>query len=525
MLDCSRNAVMKPEKVKEFAKLISDMGYNMLQLYTEDTYEITDEPFFGYMRGRYSKQELKDIDVYCQSIGIELIPCIQTLAHLGQLWQWDEYFSMFDCPGILMAGEEKTYELIEKMFQTLSECFSSRRVNVGMDEADLLGRGQYQDKYGYRNRVEILTEHLMRVKQIADKYGFSIMMWSDMFIRLNSGGEYYGDNLSIPQETVELVPEGVELIYWDYYSKEKKHYDDMFNLHSAFKNNIGFAGGFWTWTGYAPNLSMTWDALTAVMQSVQEHDVSTVFFTMWGDNGKDCSFYTQLPMIFTASKMARGIFDKEDIMAEFQQKYGYSFDEFMKLELPNIIDERQGLTNNPCKYLLFNDPFLGLYDFTVTKGLAERYQRASEELAKSINGRDYDYIFEVEKKLIDVLARKADLGVRIRNAYQVGDRVTLAEIAENDFEQIIEDVEEFANAFRVMWLKENKPFGLEVQEGRFGALMYRMQKCKERLISYLNKDNGIIEELEETILVKNKEFESHNDWWSTTTACMGYRQL
>lgn len=98
MLDCSRNAVMKPEKVKEFAKLISDMGYNMLQLYTEDTYEITDEPFFGYMRGRYSKQELKDIDIYCQSIGIELIPCIQTLAHLGQLWQWDEYFSMFDCP-------------------------------------------------------------------------------------------------------------------------------------------------------------------------------------------------------------------------------------------------------------------------------------------------------------------------------------------------------------------------------------------------------------------------------------------
>ena len=50
MLDCSRNAVMKPQKVKEFAKLIRDMGYNMLQLYTEDTYEIEGEPFFGHMR-------------------------------------------------------------------------------------------------------------------------------------------------------------------------------------------------------------------------------------------------------------------------------------------------------------------------------------------------------------------------------------------------------------------------------------------------------------------------------------------
>ena len=95
MLDCSRNGVMKPEQVKRFAKLISDMGYNMLQLYTEDTYEIDGEPFFGHMRGRYSQAELKDIDTYCSSIGIELIPCIQVLAHLNQLPQWKCYESLF----------------------------------------------------------------------------------------------------------------------------------------------------------------------------------------------------------------------------------------------------------------------------------------------------------------------------------------------------------------------------------------------------------------------------------------------
>ena len=49
MLDCSRNAVMKPEKVMEFAELIAGMGYNTLMLYTEDTYELEGEPYFGYM--------------------------------------------------------------------------------------------------------------------------------------------------------------------------------------------------------------------------------------------------------------------------------------------------------------------------------------------------------------------------------------------------------------------------------------------------------------------------------------------
>ena len=61
MLDCSRNAVAKPETVKKLICLLVLFGYNYLELYTEDTYELTDEPYFGYMRGRYSVEELREI--------------------------------------------------------------------------------------------------------------------------------------------------------------------------------------------------------------------------------------------------------------------------------------------------------------------------------------------------------------------------------------------------------------------------------------------------------------------------------
>ena len=40
MLDCSRNAVMKVEEVKKFAAILKKFGYNMMMLYTEDTYEV-----------------------------------------------------------------------------------------------------------------------------------------------------------------------------------------------------------------------------------------------------------------------------------------------------------------------------------------------------------------------------------------------------------------------------------------------------------------------------------------------------
>lgn len=383
------------------------------------------------------------------------------------------------------------------------------------------GRGRYQDLHGYRDRVAILTEHLARVKEIADKHGFTIMMWSDMFIRLHNGGEYYGENIKIPQETIDKVPEGVELIYWDYYSKDKKCYDHMLKTHMDFKNPIGFAGGIWTWTGYAPNLQFALEATEAAMRSVEEYPVNTIFFTLWGDNGKDCSYYSTLPVLFAAAKMAEGNFNKEDIAKQFEEKYGYSFAEFMNLELPNITKEEPSHFHNPSKYLLFNDLFIGVYDFTVRDDLSQRYVDVSEKLAKSINGRKYDYLFDMEKKLLEVLARKCDLGVCLRRAYQTDDRETLGKITEQELPIIKQDLKVFFEAFRTMWLKENKPFGLEVQEQRFGGLLYRMETCEARLRAYLKGEVDKIEELDEDCLVKYEGFEgeavAQNNWATTVT--------
>lgn len=503
MMDCSRNAVMKPEKVKEFAKMIVDMGYNMLHLYTEDTYEIEGEPFFGHLRGRYTQEEIKDIDTYCASIGVELVPCIQVLAHLNQLTQWDSYKRLFDCEDILLVGNEQVYELIEKMFETIEKCFTSRRVHIGMDEAHFLGRGRYQDIHGYRDRVDILTEHLNRVKEIADKYGFTMMMWSDMFIRLHNGGEYYGENIKIPQETIANVPEGVELIYWDYYSKDKSRYTHMLKTHSDFKNPIGFAGGLWTWTGYAPNATFTMDATEAAMRSIAEYPVDTILMTLWGDDGKDCSYFTMLPQLYAAAQMAQGNFDRAKMEENFEKKYGYTMNEFMNLGLPNITKEEPSHIHNPSKYLLLNDPFLGIMDFTVRDDQAQRYCIAAETLQKSINGRKFDYLFDLEKKLLDVLTRKADLGVRLRTAYQTDDREMLRKITE-EFPHIRRDLKLFSEAFRQMWLTENKPFGLEVQEQRLGGLLYRLETCEARLHDYLSGVVLKIEELEEESLEKNR---------------------
>ena len=135
MFDCSRNAVLTVSTVKQLADICADLGYKSFLLYTEDTYEVLDNPYFGYGRGRYSCEELKEIDRYTKEKGLECIPCIQTLGHLTCIFKWAVYDKLRDCHNILMPGEEGTYKLIDDMFRTLSQCISTKTVNIGLDEA------------------------------------------------------------------------------------------------------------------------------------------------------------------------------------------------------------------------------------------------------------------------------------------------------------------------------------------------------------------------------------------------------
>ena len=58
MADCSRNAVLNLSSAKQMIEVLALMGYSTFELYMEDTYEIENQPYFGYFRGRYTVAEL-----------------------------------------------------------------------------------------------------------------------------------------------------------------------------------------------------------------------------------------------------------------------------------------------------------------------------------------------------------------------------------------------------------------------------------------------------------------------------------
>ena len=183
---------------------------------------------------------MKELDAYADSLGIEIIPCIQTLAHLRSFSRWGK--ANFEMDDTLMVDDPRTYELVERMIKTVSECFKTRRIHIGMDEAWELGRGNHLTKYGYEDGISMMKRHLERVNAIVEKYGCHAIIWSDMFIRPWTGGKYtaLGDEgvKTVPQNAVEAVPAGVELVYWDYYSTNKDRYLNNLKTHAQFQQRL-----------------------------------------------------------------------------------------------------------------------------------------------------------------------------------------------------------------------------------------------------------------------------------------------
>lgn len=499
MLDCSRNAVMKVNEVEKFASVLKSLGYNVLLLYTEDTYEIDGEPYFGYMRGRYAKKEMKEIVYYCKRIGMEVIPCIQTLAHLNQVFKWADYPQINDVADILLVGEDRTYTLIENMFRTLRECFRSEYIHIGMDEAHMLGLGKYLDKNGFKNRFEILRNHLKKVIELAEKYGFKPIMWSDMFFRLANCGEYYPENPEVSEDIIKLTPRQVGLVYWDYYHDDKNVYDKMFSSHKKFANEIWFAGGAWTWTGFAPGNKKTIETMLPAMKSARENGIDNVFVTMWGDNGKECSFYSVLPSLFAVKRFFDGETDMGRIKEEFKIITGEDFDTLCALDLPNYVGGNLDSVKNPCKYMLYSDPFNGYLDATVQDGVDKEYETYAERLDKLALDSRYSYLFESEAALCRLLSVKYTIGKRTRVAYRNGDKAELVEIV-RDYEKAEIFLEKFYDSFKRLWYNENKPQGFEVQDLRLGGLARRLRSCRKQLVDYLNGKIDDIAELDEDIL-------------------------
>ena len=504
MFDCSRNAVLKPEAVRFVLRKMALMGLNLGMLYTEDTYTIPEQPFFGYKRGRYTHDELKALDDYAAIFGIELCPCIQTLGHLKRALHWPAMHHLRENDSVLLADQEETYVFIEQMIRAVSAPFRSRRIHIGMDEAYGVGVGQHLFRYGYEDPHSIMGRHLSRVLEITDKYGLNAMMWSDMYFHLD-GCDYHSGGMPSERARAAVDPR-VSLVYWDYYPAKEEEYAAALHKHAQFSVPTVFAGGLWCWAGIAPAYPMAIRNSVAGLTASMKAGISTAFATAWGDNGAETNLTTILLGMQLYGEMAyTGKYDETELADRFHRCCQCDARAFMDLSLLNDVPgvgSHPGDPANFCKFMLYQDPLVELFEADTAglqmsalfQSLIPLYERHARE------NPAHALLFNFYAALARALALKCAWHERAAEAVRRRDRTQAASLAEG-VPAIIEALEALRRIWRRLWESTNKPNGFEVIEVRLAGVTARMATAAEKMAAFADGTEEDIPELAEPSLI------------------------
>jgi len=506
MLDGSRNAVMHVPAVKKWLRRMALTGLNMLMLYTEDTYQLPGEPMFGYMRGAYTLEEIREIDDYAAALGIEVIPCIQTLGHLEQILKWrSAYWAARDTPSVLLVDEPETYALIGKMVRFWRDAVRSRRIHIGMDETHDLGRGRYMDLHGYVRGFDIFNQHLSKVVEICQDEGMAPMIWSDMYFRMGSkSGDYYDEESEVPADVAASIPAATELVYWDYYHTDEGFYREWIRRHRRMGFEPVMGSGVWSWGRFVYSHVYTVETALPCIRACLEEGLSEIFFTMWKDDGAAVDLDSALAGVLYAAEAAYG--------------GGQVDEERWRLRFEGVCQANLAANLAMCeldpaphygrevntRMLLWDDPLLGMYrrsllardetrDFDPAAYYADLADRLSEWAGRD-SGQAGTVPFAAQ--MARVLSAKATLYDRLRAAYEEADKGVLAELSETAIPALIAQVKQLWELHRQVWMAQNKALGFEVQCVRYGGLIQRLEEATLRIQEYVSGGMAEIEELE-----------------------------
>ena len=512
MFDCSRNAVLKPEGLRYILRKMALMGLNLGMMYTEDTYEVPEQPFFGYKRGRYSYEELKALDDYADLFGIELCPCIQTLGHLKRILHWPAFHSYRDNDEVLLADDENTYVLLDQMIRAATAPYRSKRIHLGMDEAFGVGLGAHLAFHGYEDPHSVIGRHLKRVLEITDKYGLSAMMWSDMYFHLD-GRNYHSEGLP-SQKAKDAVDPRVTLMYWDYYQSKEEMYADALYKHAQFPAPTVFAGGIWTWIGPAPDYPVTFANTAAGLTACMKAGVPLVLATAWGDNGGEANMTAALLGMQLYGEMTyTGVYDDAALRARFARCCNADAQAFLDISLLNSVPGMVSYCYDPCnacKFLLYQNPLIQLFEAD-TEGLelSRHFGSLVQKYAQYAHENpEYALLFDFYTALAHALALKCVWHEQAGGIVRRGDREAASALADG-VPATVEALDTLRVLWRKLWESTNKPNGFEILEVRLGGVAARMSTACEKMRAFADGEVETIPELLEKSLVTKRHSDGH----------------
>ncbi len=204
--------------IKSYFDFAAANGYNAILTYLENAVRTPDTEYFSKDE-TYSLAEMKEIVSYGTSIGLDIIPAFENLAHLEKFFEYPQFQKYSELNGRETDGRgfgghkygscgcvsnDELRAFMDKYITDVCSVFQSKYVHMGLDEpfdfADCPTCKKRRENG--ETKQEIFFKHVMHCHDLIDGLGKTMMMWDDFF-------EY--------ADIVERLPRDIIMCNWNYF--------------------------------------------------------------------------------------------------------------------------------------------------------------------------------------------------------------------------------------------------------------------------------------------------------------------
>lgn len=216
MLDVSRDKIPSIVSLYALIDQLESWRINELQLYTEHTFAYSNHKIVWENASPLTAKEIQELDKYCQTKGIDLVPNQNSFGHMENWLKYDEYLDLSECETdcetiwgkrkrtALAPTNPNSLKLMQELYAELLPNFSSKYANIGGDETVELGLGKSKALSAKIGKGQVYLDFLKQLNEEINKNGKLTQFWGDIVLN--------------HPELIKDIPKNMTALVWGYES-------------------------------------------------------------------------------------------------------------------------------------------------------------------------------------------------------------------------------------------------------------------------------------------------------------------
>lgn len=274
MMDLGHGQLLRVAEIERQIDHLARFKANQYYFYSEATIELD-----GYElvnpKGRYTRDEIRDIIGYARQRHVDVVPCLELYGHLHDLFRVEQFsdLSLLRYGGEFDPRNPKVLQVLDGLVEQTAKLFESPWYHVGFDEPWALGKiGATEGTDPFRVYIDVLRH----VAEQAQKHNKRLMFWADML----SGARIF----SAHPELISELPKGTIAVPWVYDDRP----DFVPYLEPLAKANIPTvsAPGVWNWNEVFPDYHKSFRNINGLVGTGKRYNTLGSLTTGWTDSAQ-----------------------------------------------------------------------------------------------------------------------------------------------------------------------------------------------------------------------------------------------